>query len=270
MTMTLLVHIIAGSVGLLSGFVAISAAKGARLHRRSGLLFVGAIMTMGVSGAAIAALASTEISVIAGMTTAYLAFTGYRTVRRLPAASGRHVAALRRDAPLRLDAGPRLDAASRLDAGATLVGLILGVSSVSLGVHTLAFTADGMRDGLPAFPFFIMGLPALIGGVGDIRLMRIPPLDGTRRLNRHLWRMCYALFIASMSFFLGQADEIPEALRITPVLVLLAFLPALVMFYWLWRVRSGRSIGRMRIATHGGAVEPDAEAAPASASVQHA
>jgi uncharacterized membrane protein len=62
MNTTLLVHIIAGSVGLVSGFVAIFVAKGARLHRRSGLVFVCAIVTMGVSGAAIAALTSTEIS----------------------------------------------------------------------------------------------------------------------------------------------------------------------------------------------------------------
>ena len=246
MTTTLVVHIIAGSVGLVSGFVAICAAKGARLHRRSGLLFVGAIMTMGLSGAAIAALASTEISVIAGTTTAYLAFTGFRTVRRQPGTAG------------------------RLDAGAMIVGLALGVGSLALGVHTLAFSADGLRDGLPAFPFFIMGLPALVGGVGDVRLMRTARLDGARRLARHLWRMCYALFIASMSFFLGQADEIPEALRITPVLALLAFLPALVMLYWLWRVRFKRGIERMRVATHDGAVELHAEVAPESATVQHA
>jgi hypothetical protein len=75
--------------------------------------------------------------------------------------------------------------------------------------------------------------------------MRTARLDDARRLARHLWRMCYALFIASMSFFLGQTDEIPEALRITPLLVLLAFLPALVMLYWLWRVRYRRGIDLM-------------------------
>jgi hypothetical protein len=80
--------------------------------------------------------------------------------------------------------------------------------------------------------------------------------------------MCYALFIASMSFFLGQADEIPEAVRNTAVLAVLAFLPALVMLYWLWRVRFGRGLGRRGGPTRSGAAEPNPEAAPVP--VQHA
>ena len=42
--MTLLpIHIIAGAIGLVAGAVALSAVKGATLHRKSGLLFVAAI-----------------------------------------------------------------------------------------------------------------------------------------------------------------------------------------------------------------------------------
>jgi hypothetical protein len=41
----------------------------------------------------------------------------------------------------------------------------------------------------------------------------------------------------SGSFFLGQADELPEPLRVFPLLAVPAFLPLLVMLYWLWRVR---------------------------------
>lgn len=52
--------------------------------------------------------------------------------------------------------------------------------------------------------------------------------------------MCFALFVASGSFFLGQADEIPESLRIWPVLTILAVLPLVALLYWLWRVRFRR------------------------------
>ena len=48
--------------------------------------------------------------------------------------------------------------------------------------------------------------------------------------------MCLALFVASGSFFLGQADEIPEPLRIYPLLAIPAFLPLVALLYWLWRV----------------------------------
>jgi membrane protein DedA with SNARE-associated domain len=55
--------------------------------------------------------------------------------------------------------------------------------------------------------------------------------------------MCFALFVASGSFFLGQADEIPEPLRSYPLLAIPAFLPLVVLLYWLWRVRRRRRSG---------------------------
>jgi hypothetical protein len=53
--------------------------------------------------------------------------------------------------------------------------------------------------------------------------------------------MCFALWVATGSFFLGQADEFPEPLRVFPLLAIPAFLPLLVLPYWLWRVRAART-----------------------------
>lgn len=50
-----------------------------------------------------------------------------------------------------------------------------------------------------------------------------------------------ALYIGSASFFLGQADEFPEALRLPALLAIPAFLPLLMMAYWLWRTRGKRA-----------------------------
>jgi hypothetical protein len=55
--------------------------------------------------------------------------------------------------------------------------------------------------------------------------------------------MCFALFIASGSFFLGQAQVIPEPLRIMPLLVVPAIAPLLAMVYWVWRIRTRRTRG---------------------------
>ena len=44
--MTLLVHILAGGLALVFGYVALYAAKGATLHRKSGMLSVYAMLTM--------------------------------------------------------------------------------------------------------------------------------------------------------------------------------------------------------------------------------
>lgn len=45
----LVLHIIAGTIAILAGFVALYAAKGARLHRRSGMLFVLAMLLLGLT-----------------------------------------------------------------------------------------------------------------------------------------------------------------------------------------------------------------------------
>lgn len=46
MRMTLVVHILAGSFALLTGFIALYSVKGLSLHRKSGMLFVYAMVTM--------------------------------------------------------------------------------------------------------------------------------------------------------------------------------------------------------------------------------
>ena len=46
---TLLIHVIAGGLGLLSGYVALYVSKGGAAHRKSGILFVCVILTMAVS-----------------------------------------------------------------------------------------------------------------------------------------------------------------------------------------------------------------------------
>ena len=56
MKLTLLVHVVAGALGLLSGYVALAASKGAPLHRKTGMLFVYVMVTMSITGGVIAAV----------------------------------------------------------------------------------------------------------------------------------------------------------------------------------------------------------------------
>ena len=48
--------------------------------------------------------------------------------------------------------------------------------------------------------------------------------------------MCFSLFIASGSFFLGQAKVIPKPIRIFQLLAIPALLPLVLLLYWLARV----------------------------------
>lgn len=56
-------------------------------------------------------------------------------------------------------------------------------------------------------------------------------------MARHLWRMCFVLFVATGSFFIGQMKFVPQPIRIAPLLVALGLAPLLVLLYWMWRVR---------------------------------
>ncbi len=123
-----------------------------------------------------------------------------------------------------------------------LVALAIGLTSLTFGFEAIA--AGGTRKGMPAFPFFMFGFVGLLAAVLDVRMLRAGPLHGAARLTRHLWRMCFALFVAAMSFFIGQADEIPEALRIMPLLALPVIAVLVTMFYWLWRVRVRKGVRR--------------------------
>jgi hypothetical protein len=223
MSPVIAVHVAAGGVALVAGFIALFAAKGAPVHRKTGIVFVYAMIVMGLLGAAVAAAEATEISVVAGLVCAYLVVTGMATVR--PPASG----------------------ARLLNVGAMLWGLTLGTASLTLGVWSLVF-ASGRIDGLPAQVAVMFGTVALLGGLSDIRVVRRGPLTGPSRLSRHLWRMCFALWIAAASFFFGQADELPKVLQIPALLAVPPMLTLLAMVYWMWRVRWRRSIRGMVLA----------------------
>ena len=217
MPVVYLPHVVAGGVALVAGYVALFAAKGAPVHRRSGMVFACAMLLMALSGAAIAAVEGTEVSIVAGVLTSYLVTTGVITVRR-PSGWSRH-----------------------FDVGLMVVALGVGLTSLTLGFLTLA-SPTGTRDGLPPFPFFMFGTVGLLGSVGDIRMLRSGGVHGTARLVRHLWRMCWSLWIAAASFFLGQADEIPDVLRIPPLLAVPVIVPVLALVYWLYRLRVRRTL----------------------------
>ena len=82
-TMALLpVHIVAGATAIIAGFVALFARKGADLHRRSGMVFVFAMLTMAGSGAVMAALQPNRGNVMGGLLTFYMVSTAILTTRR--------------------------------------------------------------------------------------------------------------------------------------------------------------------------------------------
>jgi len=127
-------------------------------------------------------------NVLAGVFTFYLVATAVLTVRR-----------------------PVMDF-QRIDALALLVALAVAVTGVTFAFEALG-NAGGTKGGIPAPVFFMFGILALVAAAGDIRVMWARRIEGTPRFARHLWRMCFAFWIATASFFLGPS-WLPPPLRL--------------------------------------------------------
>jgi peptidoglycan/LPS O-acetylase OafA/YrhL len=203
----ILLHIIGGLTGLTAGAIALSAPKGGTLHRKSGIVFVYAMLVLSASGAVMAALKPERVSVIAGLLTFYLVVTALLTVRQ----RGRGF--------------------PWMDVAAMSFGLVVAILAFVFGI---AGSSD--PAGPPPALAVVFGAVALLAAFGDARMLLSRNMPWSQRIARHLWRMCLALWIAAASFFLGQSDEFPEALRIMPLLCTPVLLVMLLMFYWLTRV----------------------------------
>ncbi len=214
--MLLPVHIVSGALAIVLGATALLVSKGSTLHRGAGLLFVYAMVTMGFTGSTLAIRQSlTNANVLGGFMSAYFVITALTTVR------------------------PASPATRWLNGGALVVALVLTAVDIALGLQALASPRLAI-NGVPFFMLFFLATITGLAAAGDIRVMRSGALRGGPRLARHLWRMCFALFIAAGSFFSIRArvaKVLPEpfttpGMRALPVLLIFA-----AMFYWLWRVR---------------------------------
>jgi len=203
------IHIIAGLIAIVAGFISVFAIKGLKLHRKSGMIFVYSMLILSITGAVIAAIKQQPTNIIGGSLAFYMVTTALLTVR-----------------PQR---------ARWMDIGALLIGATVGVFAIKIGFDVLN-AGTGKMKGVPAGMLFFFGVVALLAIAGDIRMMLAGSLQGAQRIARHLWRMCFSLFIASGSFFLGQAKVIPKPVRILPLLAIPALLPLVLLVYWLARV----------------------------------
>ena len=212
-------HVASGAVALLTGFIALYATKGAPVHRRVGLGFVVAMVSLAVTALVYMSVEGDviRVNVVASTLVSYLVVTSLMTVR---AASVRQRA---------------------IDAGSAVTAFAIGALGLTLG-YVATVSPRGLLDGIPSFPYFLFGTVGTLAGIGDVRMIRAGGVAGPVRIARHLWRMSFALFIAALSFFLGQADELPRAWRIPQLLVIPPLAVLLTMGYWMWRVRLRRSL----------------------------
>lgn len=211
--LALAAHFAAGLVAIVTGSLALGVAKGGRLHRQSGLIFTWAMVVLGLTAAGIGTYERRPGQVFGGLLAAYLVFTAMTTVK------------------------PFAGFGQRFNVALMVLAFAYGVASLYGGIHEWLDPTVQVIGRPRIVPPLVIGTVMSLAAIGDLRAMRSGGLRGSHRLARHLWRMCFGLFIATGSFFLGQMTFIPGPVRIVPLLLVLAFAPILFLLYWMWRVR---------------------------------
>lgn len=212
MTPIMMVHILGGSIALISGAVALAVRKGSRWHARAGTAFFAAMLVLGGTGAAIAALKPERGTAVIGLFTCYLVTTAWSAARRRDGRPG------------------------GLDYGALAVVLGCIAALLSFGVSGLN-DPDGRVDSLPWQVHFVFGSVAALAAMLDLNFLLKGQLNGVQRIGRHLWRMSTAMLIATSSFFQGQQDEFPEAWQGAILWDALPLAVLAAMLFWIVRVR---------------------------------
>ncbi len=199
--------------------------KGSPRHALAGKVFVASMLTMAVGAVYLAITRHQPNNVGGGILTFYLIGTAWLTARR------------------------RDGETSRFDWVLFLIPLALGVLTWINAMQVVRSGATS-QDGVPVGMSFFMGSVMLLAAAGDVRMLVRGGLFGAKRIARHLWRMCFGLFIAAGSFFLGPSNRplrllskvglgqhLSPALFSTTLYLILTILPLILLIFWLVRVR---------------------------------
>lgn len=212
------IHIAAGIAAILLGAIAVAVRKGGLRHIQAGSWFAVAMLVLGVTASILEPFRTPKPgSPITGLLVIYFVATSWVAARRRDGATGKF---------------ETLAAAVALGTGAVMIWAgLTGRSTTPVG----------------SGPVFILAGLCLTAGLLDLRVVLRKHLTAGERIRRHLWRMCFAFFIATGSFFLGQQKVMPVAVRGSPVLFVLAFAPFAVMLFWLVRLRFSKTVARLNL-----------------------
>jgi uncharacterized membrane protein len=211
----LLLHIGGGTLGMVSGTAAVVAEKGGRLHRFAGNVFFGAMLAMAAVGATVSPFLHDYVSSIAGFLTLYLVATGWATVQRPEGATG-------------------------LFEKLGFVMALFGIALAFAFFEAARRNPNVMIDSAPPQALYLfMGIAGLAAAF-DLKVIVAGGIKGAPRIARHLWRMCFAFFVATGSFFLGQQKVMPVWMHGSPLLFIPALAPLGFLIVWMIKVRLTR------------------------------
>jgi hypothetical protein len=214
-----ILHIAAGCFAIVAGYTAVIAAKGERLHRLAGTVFVAAMLILASVGVYLSVVLQGQLpgetsNIAGGGLAFYLVLTAYVTVKSPEGTVG----------PFE-----KLLFVMPLCFGAMF--FFWGFKAENSPKHAF--------DGYHPSMFFIFAVLSVFFAALDLRVLAKGGLTGAARIARHVWRMCFAFFFAAGSFFLGQQKVMPVWMHGSKALLVLGLAPLGFMLFWMVRVRIG-------------------------------
>lgn len=206
-TAFLIVHIIAGTIGLLTGPLAIVVKKGGWAHRKSGIVFFYTMLVVAATALVLGTLHHIPFLIAVGVFSAYMNLTGYRVLYQKQRG--------------------RVHQTNKLDRSISLIMLGCSLYFLLYGIYVLF-----MKDmfGL-VFVFFAQGSLRMLWQ--DWKLFQQKDLEQNTWLKIHLTRMIGTCIAAYTAFSVVNSSS--------RVSLVGWFLPALIgipiLIYWSRKVK---------------------------------
>lgn len=202
-----LFHAAAGTIGIVTGIIALITRKGGRRHILAGRIFVASIVTTAISATWLAVKSEEFGFIVAGVLVVYFMLTAWMTVKR-----------------------------REHEAGWFEVGAFLAATAGAILMFIAWLEARQSPELFNGLPILIFSIVAALCALGDLSVALRRGLSGKQRIMRHLWRMHLGFFAAVGSFFPGQLDMFPAWIQnIRPIILL--FIPpfsvAGIMLIWM-------------------------------------
>lgn len=207
----LVLHIAAGTVGIMAGFAAILLKKGQQLHKRIGWTFLLSMLVLGTSGIIIALAKNIPLSMLNGGLVCYLVLSSFITI------------------------SAKTNFKSIINRPLFGFGLLL-IAGYSYYFYVAVKSSPEQIGGFGPGAFAVFGLITFYALCEDVYFMLCNSMSSKVALIRHLWRMLFPLFMATAAVFLGQAKLFPAILAQNGTLFIPVVFVVWSLFYWIVKV----------------------------------
>lgn len=205
-----LIHTPAGTIGLVAATVALSAKKGAALHRKAGTYFTISMLVMLISGFAAALLKESTDDMFLSAVVIYTVFSAWLTVHH-----------------------------KKNETGFLEQVALVWIIAVAIAAM---FISAGLGDVSNSTIYLFWASFAFLCAIGDVRNLNRAGLSGIQRVIRHVWRIGFSLIWAALALTDkiikmrgSNIKELPEE-QLPYVIAAPTMLILIIILYWIIKI----------------------------------